>query len=213
MLANKLLSIGNPKLATFLGSYKFSGSASVVTATAFDIGAAAAGRVIVVTVAGCAAATRQVSGVTIAGSAATLAIRSALINRCTGIYYLAVPSGTTANIAATFSGAVVMAQIGVYSLTGWPSVTLYDSSTATNSSVLTVTATGMDTVNNGAEIQVVACNGYGSVSPFVQNDGYNVSNDSSVVGSLYPTQSATGTSITHTASGTTAKSICVASFS
>lgn len=213
MLANKLLSAGKSKLATYLGSYEFSGSASVVTATSFDIGAASSDRVLIVSVAGCAASARQVSGVTIAGSAATLAIRSASINRCTGIYYLAVPSGTTANIAATFSGAVVMAHIVVHSLKGWPSVTLYDSSTAIDSSVTTVTATGIDTVNNGLAIQVVACNGYGSVSPFVQDDGYSSGVDSSVVGRKYPTSSATGTSITHTASGTTAKSICVATFS
>lgn len=213
MLANKLLSAGKSKLARYMGSYQFTGSASVVTATSFDIGSAATDRVLVVSVAGCAATARQVSGVTIAGSAATLAIRSASINRCTGIYYLAVPSGSTANIAATFSSAVVMAHIVVHSLTGWPSVTLYDSSTAIDSSVTTVTATGIDTANDGLALQIVACNGANSVSPFVQDDSYTAGTNSSIAGRRFPTSSATGTSITHTASGTTAKSICVATFS
>lgn len=213
MLAKKLLSIGNPRLATFLGESEFSSAASSFTATAFSIGQAASDRVIVVCIGSGGSSARQVSGVTIGGNAATLAVRSASIARCTGIYYLAVPSGTTADIVATFSGSVDMAHFSVYSITGWASVTLFDSATATDTGSFTVTATGLDTANDGVIFQVVACNGVGSLSPYVQDASYTVSTHGSICGRVWPSSAATGTSVTHTASGNTAKSICLAAFS
>lgn len=214
MLADKLLAAGNSKLATYLGEYEFTGSSATVTATAFSIGAAADDRVIVVATGGGAAFSRQVSGVTIAGSAATLAVRSASIARCTGIYYLAVPSGTTADIVVTFSGSVDMANFGVYALTGWPSVTLYDSTTAVDTGgAYTVTATGLDTANDGLIVQVIAGNGRGSFSPFTQTHVYTVSYDSVGGAIKWPSVAATNTSVSHTFMGNSDKSICVAAFS
>jgi hypothetical protein len=64
----------------------------------------------------------SVSGVTINGSAATLAVNSSL-GRNSAIFYLLVPTGTTANIVVTLSGSGTPGRcvVGVFTVKGYTS--------------------------------------------------------------------------------------------
>lgn len=115
--------------------------------------------------------------------------------------------------AAGVGGKITFQPGKTYSITGWASVTLFDSATATDTDSFTVTATGLDTANDGVIFQVVACNGVNSLYPYVQDANYTISTHGSICGRVWPSSAATGTSVTHTASGNTAKSICLAAFS
>lgn len=219
MLANKLLSVGNSRLVTKLGGTTWTGSASSVTATAFGIGAAQTDRVIVVCVAAGASAARQVSGVTIGGAAATLANRSASVAQCTGIYYLAVPAGTTANIVYSFTGTITTLTTHVYALTGWGSVTLYDSNTANGTGFNLSTASDLDTAAGGLLLAVAATSAtaapsFTSSPTLTQDQLYNNGMSWGLCSSSYPSTSATATLVTlQTNLSGSSKSICAAAFS
>ena len=219
MLADKLLAAGNPKLVTKLGGTTWAGSASSITATAFSLGAAQADRVIVVCVAAGAGAARQVSGITIGGNAATLAIRSASVSQCTGVYYLAVPSGTTADIVYTFTGAVTTLTTSVYALTGWGSVTLYDSNTANGTGLDLTTAADLNTPDGGL-LLATGATGASSAPDFLwslaltQDQDYNNGISYGLCSSKWPSSAATNTSVTFlTDTKGTNKSVCAAVFS
>lgn len=219
MLANKLMSVGNPRLVSNLGGKTFSGSATTVTDTGFSLGAAQSDRVIVITVAASAGSARQISGVTIGGSAATLAILSASSSYCTGIYYLAVPSGATADIVYTFTGAITNMASNVYALTGWGSVTLYDSNTAIGTSFNLATASDLDTASGG--LLVAAAAGVGIADPYfnstptlTQDRLYKNEMSNCLLGSKWPSSAATGTSVSfHTDTSGSSKTLCAAAFS
>lgn len=219
MLANKLLSVGNPRLVTKLDGTTWTGSASSVTATAFGIGVAQTDRVIVMSVAASASAARQVSGVTIGGAAATLAIRSASVAQCTGIYYLAVPSGTTANIVYSFTGTITTLTTHVYALTDWGSVTLYDSNTANGVGITLSTASDLDTVDGGLLLAVAATDStvpptFTSSPTLTQDKLYNNGTKCGLCSSMYPSTAAWATNVKLESdiSGPS-KSICAAAFS
>jgi hypothetical protein len=98
-------------------TYTFSGRA---------IGTASSDRIVVVCAMINAKSTEpySVSGVTINGSAATLAVNSSL-GRNSAIFYLLVPTGTTANIVVTLSGSGTPGRCvaGIFSVKGYTNAT------------------------------------------------------------------------------------------
>lgn len=219
MLANKLLSVGNPKLVTSLGGSTYAGSASSITATAFNLGPEQADRVIVVCVAAGAGSARQVSGITIGGAAATLAVRSASVSQCTGIYYLAVPAGTTADIVYTFTGLVTTLTSCLYALTGWGAVTLYDFNTANGTGFDLSTAADLNTAAGGLLLATAATVAGGAPSftsspTLTQDQLYSNGLSYGLCASKWPSAAATNTTVTlHTDTSGASKSICAAAFS
>lgn len=165
MLSNMLLATSRDIRRFREVPFSATGSGSSLTWTSADLGEATSDRVIVVAVAGASAGSRQVSGVTIGGSAATLAARSSSFTMATGVYYLAVAAGTTANIVASFTGSMDDIAITAYSLTGWGTVSVYDSGTL-NSTVTTMSLTGFDTSAGGLYVSAKASANAGG-SPIV----------------------------------------------
>ena len=114
---------------------------STTTAYTFSnqaIGTASADRVVIVTVAASrdTAVTPVMSSLTIGGVTATQAVWDiSQINYPTGIFFATVPSGTTADVVATFSAAHNSCGIGVYTTTGVDSV--YSTVSASYSSATT----------------------------------------------------------------------------
>ncbi|MBP7991986.1 MAG: hypothetical protein KAY91_04935 [Rhodocyclaceae bacterium] len=150
MLANMLLATSrNIKRMAYLGST--TGAGSSVTWSSVNLGTIASDRVIVVAVVGASAGSRQVSGVTIGGVSATLAARSATFTIATGVYYLTVSAGATANIVASFTWSMDDILVAAYSLTEWGAVSVFDSD-VNNSTVTTLTATDFDTSAGGLQI-------------------------------------------------------------
>jgi hypothetical protein len=100
-----------------LFTYTFNGRA---------IGTASSDRIVVVCAMINARSTEpySVSGVTINGSAATLAVNSSL-GRNSAIFYLLVPTGTTANIVVTLSGSGTPGRCvaGIFTVKGYTNAT------------------------------------------------------------------------------------------
>lgn len=94
-------------------------SSNVTTYTAASVGVASSDRIVVVAI-GKEVASVSVSSVTIDGGAATLADGATFNDMGAWLYYRALPSGTTADIAVTWSGAITSTQnhIAVYAVTG-----------------------------------------------------------------------------------------------
>jgi len=96
-------------------TYTFAGTA---------IGTASAGRLVVVTAAINTLGDQAyyINAISIGGTAATIAVRSANDDNC-AIAYLLVPSGTTADIVVSLAGGGTpgRCQISVFNVTGWSS--------------------------------------------------------------------------------------------
>ena len=102
-------------------------SGTTITFTAQGIGGANPSRISVVTIAwddSTAAGTAQLTGVTIGGISMTRAVRatSGVANSNSEIWYVANPTGTTANIVLTSASAIDGVTIEVYSLIGFDTV-------------------------------------------------------------------------------------------
>ncbi len=110
-------------------------NATIYTFTGVAIGAAASDRYVAVAINGeSGGASRSVSGVTIGGVTAASWINNDAAERYVSIWYANVPTGTTATIVVTASGAGWTAcEIGVYRITGLTTTTanatLIDTST------------------------------------------------------------------------------------
>lgn len=117
-----------PPTRTYLGNAETNSLTNTFTFTNFAIGSAASDRIIVVC-AGARSGNSQIafSSVTIGGNAATKAVDEIAteenFNAIAGIFYLAVPSGTTATIVVTFAASVQGVGIDVFSLKGLGSAT------------------------------------------------------------------------------------------
>lgn len=100
------------------------GSASnrtTYTFAAASIGAASADRVVIVAAGGSSGSARTISSVTIGGVTANVAVTqgsTTSVGGRVGLYYLAVPSGTTADIVVTFSGLMGNCRIATFAMTG-----------------------------------------------------------------------------------------------
>lgn len=94
------------------------------TFSSASLGAEATDRVIIVAFGGTAGSSKTISSVTIGGVAATLAVNANISWAITsGIYYAAVPSGTTGDIVITFSGSMNQCVCNVFRMTGQSSNT------------------------------------------------------------------------------------------
>lgn len=124
------------------------GTATTYNGAAFQgvsIGTAAADRIVAVVVSGQEAA-RTISSVSIGGNAATNAVSITTTTGPIGIWYLAVPSGTTANIFPTFSGACVNASLIVYAIygsSGAPTDNASNTSDPYSTTALAISASGV----------------------------------------------------------------------
>lgn len=126
-LKSAIAGVGKPQIS--IGYVTEAGSPSNLTTYTFSgtsIGAASADRVVIVAVAGMTGSARTISSVTIGGNTATVAVTQASTSGTgtrIGLYYLAVPAGTTADIVVTFSGAMASCRIAVFAMTGHTSGT------------------------------------------------------------------------------------------
>lgn len=117
------------------------------------IGEVHADRVLIVAVMASGATARTISGVTIAGNAATLVTKNTSFKKCTGIYMLAVPTGSTATVAVSLSGSMAELGVSVFILSNWGTVTAYDSGTNTATST-SINVSGFDIPANGFALTV-----------------------------------------------------------
>lgn len=135
-------------------------SSSVATYTSVSIGVASADRIIVVAVTAETVSTTINSctinsgGGAVAMNAGTAASSSSARSR---LFYLAVPTGTTATIAVTFSGDVTAAnhKISIYRLVGEPAFQSQSTKTAFNFSL--GVSTGSITIPEGGCFIAVVC--------------------------------------------------------
>lgn len=137
------------KEATVSGALEYVGSpaqdstsTSTYTFAGVNIGAESTNRVVVVTVHPNCSASRTVIGVTIGGVAATLDAASAADWRPSAVARAAVPTGTTADIVVTLSGAANRCGINVFAAPFPLALVAADAITAFNPSVSVATAAG-----------------------------------------------------------------------
>lgn len=117
------------------------------------LGTAAASRIIVVGVVGESAAA-TINSVTLDGNAMTEAIQGDLSGNTAGIFYRAVPTGTTATVAVTFSASKNRSGVAVWAMYG-ALLTPYDTDGA-GGSATTVSVTSF-TSPPGGVVFGVAC--------------------------------------------------------
>lgn len=101
-------------------------NATTYTFSGTSIGAEAADRVVIVAAAGSSGSASSISSVKIGGVTASVAVTQASTSATgarIGLYYLAVASGTTADIVVTFSGTMGHGMIAVFAMTGHTSET------------------------------------------------------------------------------------------
>lgn len=132
------------KVLTFQNSYTDTTNQTTYTYSSCSIGTAASDRR--VHVGGWSSNnTRTVSSVTIGGVSATINIQSGGVGNGTSFIATAnVPTGTTADVVVTWSGAQIRSAIGVWSSTGLTSDAAIDtdSSTADPATVTLTTVSG-----------------------------------------------------------------------
>lgn len=128
-------------------------SQSSYTYTAQGIGTADPTRIVAVAISyNAGSGANAVSGVTIGGNAATSsgAATTSTVGAATDIYYLAVPTGTTANIVVSFSVNPSRIAISVYSVIGTGASFSTAASAQNGSSVSTLTQSGTIPTGGGA---------------------------------------------------------------
>lgn len=146
-----------PKVLTYQGSAQFAGGATQ-TYTSAPIGTAASDRYVIVAIAGEDNANTTITSVTCAGNAMTPVVTSNSTRSSVGIYILLVTSGTTANIAVTFSASKDASFIGVWSATGLSSATAVGTNTQTSNN----TSTSLTAVAGGFAVGVAGNYGSGA---------------------------------------------------
>lgn len=154
-----------PRVITYVTNVSDATDQTTYTFAGTSIGAASNDRVIVVTIGSRSNSARTISAVTIAGVTAT---NIATANNTGGgaeiaaIYAAAVPTGTTGSIVVTFSGAMLRIGVGVFTLTGKPSVTAFATSTVTPTGSSPTTT--ISSPINGAIVAVNFANSSGTAS-------------------------------------------------
>lgn len=151
-----MLSYGHQTNLTYVGSNNSTSTATTITFTSQSIGTASSDRIVLVCLNWIRGATGgSTTSVTVGGSAATLVSDASSTNLggfsfVTSIYQIAVSTGTTATISASFSSAGSGATIDVYTLTNYRSATAAYASNTNNASATTLSLT--PSVNSGAVI-------------------------------------------------------------
>lgn len=138
------------------------GASTVYTYTAQPIGTAASDRIVLVAPFIRCLTTQTINSVTIAGNTATSIIN---VNNTTGgnsnnaaIFALAVPTGTTATIVVTATGACLRGSIGVWSMIGKSIVTATDTKSVSTGSSGNPSVS-LNTGSNGAMIAMTSDGG------------------------------------------------------
>lgn len=175
---------GGNATAAYVATYRSSSNTYSYTFSSASIGAAANDRLVVV----CANINVTGSGsyfintITIGGTTATIAVRSASSTNC-AIAYLLVPSGTTATIVVTLggSGTPGRCQIDVFNVTGWTSQTP-SSTGSTNATTGTTISTTAPLASSG-DCAVSTCFTYAEIthswsSPMIEASDF-ITEDSS----------------------------------
>lgn len=109
-----------PATVSYRASYASTSGLTTYTFSTSDIGTAATGRRVIVGVTGYSTtAGRTISSATIGGNSATISAQftdagGAVNSQVSGIIILQVDTGTTADIAVTFSGAMLGAAVQVF---------------------------------------------------------------------------------------------------
>jgi len=197
---------------SYVGDISNTTGATTYTFTGVGIGDATSDRVFVIGVMLNAGSAITVSSVTFNGNAMTNIVGTSSASN-TALFRIDAPSGTTANIVITGSGASNGCYAAMYSLTGWGSVATFNSNSATGSSA--TISTTVNTASGGAVIGIQNRFNTNSVSSsgFTTQDS-NKSFDGTqrvFAGNTFPTTAATGA--TYSVTGTAAtNSIAVASF-
>lgn len=122
----------------FIGVVESANNATSYTFNTTAIGDAAADRLVALVIAGTGgSSTADLSSVTVNGNSATLATNFIDSFAAVGVAYIAVPSGTTANIVVNYSSTgKARCAVAVYSITGQASNTPLDTvSQADNTSI------------------------------------------------------------------------------
>lgn len=137
---------------SFIGITTNITAGATATYTSASIGTADPTRIVVIAIASGITAGNAVTGVTLAGSACTHATST---NNGSGagascdIWYIAVPTGTSANIVITWAGSETRSAIAVYTVIG--SVGGFSVGSSSNS------ATGVTTLSSTATIPAGGC--------------------------------------------------------
>jgi hypothetical protein len=166
-----------PASVTYITSRADTSNAATYTFTASNIGAEAADRIVVVT-AGTetTGGATVISSITIGGNTATEAVQYGVLNRTVaGIFYLEVPTGTTADIVVNFSSASCQrCVIGIWNINGASSSTPYDTDTVANSTGASTTTTlsNLDFPDNSVGICVIVSGDSGAMSWANANERY-----------------------------------------
>lgn len=194
MLARRLMMAGNLKSFAYIGTVNDATSRTTYTFSAVDIGPAHPNRIIVVVCLATGGSIRTMSSLTIGGNAMTGVVTDQSTLRFGTIRKLAYPTGTTANIEATFSGAQNVCKIAVYSLIGnWTD--LDNAVDVTHSSgtfaVANDTAAGGASIV-GAVVADIATPSLNSQAGFTPNTNDVVGLSRAVIGGNYPDVAASG---------------------
>jgi len=195
MLARRLMMAGNLKSFAYIGTVNDATSLTTYTFSAVDIGPAHPNRIIVVACLATGGSIRTMSSLTIGGNAMTGVVTDQSTVRFGTIRKLAYPTGTTANIVATFSGAQAWCKIAVYSLIGnWIDLDIAVDTTHSSGtfSVANDTAAGGASIV-GAVAADIAAPSLNSQAGFTPNTNDVVGAISrAVIGSNYPDVAASG---------------------
>jgi hypothetical protein len=141
--------------ASFIGSAINTVDGTSFTFTSQDIGAADGTRLVVVAVVAAAGTASDPTSVTIGGNGATKAVgRTESTIGTVSIWYLAVATGTTANIVVNFSASHARCGIGVFRLVNLVSNTPTATGTGGGSGITTANANVNVTGPNGIVVAV-----------------------------------------------------------
>lgn len=134
-------------------------SANATTYTAASIGTASDDRIVVVGI-GKEVVTVVVNSVTIGGVTAALIAGNTFGSMGAWLYFAPIPTGTTADVVITWSGAITNIQnhISVYAVTDAAGPPASGSNTSTDMDVTAPLTTGSTTIpTNGGMLAVAAC--------------------------------------------------------
>lgn len=153
---------GNGLIASYIGRAEDTTNGSSYTFSGQSIGAASSDRLVVVCIGYTAAGTVTTTSLTIGGNAASQAVEVTTSGGDKGsvaIYYLAVPTGTTADVVASLSGSASRCDIEVFTLTGLTSTTptTTNSDTASPPSAAVTPAAGGVVIGMAKSVASTSC--------------------------------------------------------
>lgn len=136
-----------PKSLTYLGGCFTGTDATTYTCSTFNAGGNGLGaedpdRGIIVACSSAAAAGRTVSTVTVAGSSATVVANPSSATNISFVATIALPTGTSGNVAVTYSGGMVTNGCGIWRAVGYSTTATANFANSTTTSQSLNTAAG-----------------------------------------------------------------------